>query len=379
MNTKRLSVLFLIPSLQGGGAERVFASLLQYADRNKFSLSLAVVDGRYDVYRELVPKDVEFIDLNCFRIRQAIPKILRLIYQRRPNVVFSTLGHLNLAIAILRPFLPHAVRFVARESNVVSLLSLSYKMPFWWTWAYRCFYKRFDKVICQSYDMKNDLIQTFSLPESKTVVINNPVDIEYIKKMASDKLPSYVCESKALGEDIIHLVAAGRLTHQKGFDLLIRALAICQNHNFFVTILGEGEKRDELQQLAIDHGVAHQMHFIGFQANPFSIIAQADAFVLSSRFEGFPNVILEALACGTPVIATPALGGVREILTGLDGCLVAEEVSADALANALKSFTPGYRVPSEIVRPYRVSFIVSRYEQVLRNVVNSSKHSLRTS
>jgi glycosyltransferase involved in cell wall biosynthesis len=373
MDEKRISVLFLIPSLQGGGAERVFVSLLRHLDRNKFSLSLAVVDARHDVYRELVPKDVEFIDLDCSRVRQALPKILRLIYRRRPNVVLSTLGHLNLALAIIQPLLPRSVRFVARESIVVSLLSLSYKVPFWWNWAYRCFYKRFDKVICQSYDMKNDLIETFGLPESKTVVINNPVDIQYIRKMAADKLPSDLFESNVLGEGKIHLVAAGRLVHQKGFDLLINALAICRNNNFFVTILGDGEARDELLQLSNDLDVAHQIRFVGFQANPFSIIARADAFVLSSRFEGFPNVILEALACGTPIISTPAMGGVREILSGLDGCLITEDVSAGALANALENFTFGYRVPPGLLKPYRSSFIASQYEQVLWNVGYSDK------
>ena len=107
-------------SQRGGGAERVIVTLLRHLNRLDFRLGLAVVDMRGGGYRDDVPEDVEFIDLRCTRVRYALPKIMRLIWQRRPDVVFSTLGHLNLALAMLRPLLPNGVRYIGREACIVS-------------------------------------------------------------------------------------------------------------------------------------------------------------------------------------------------------------------------------------------------------------------
>src|SRR5689334_13406340 len=125
----RRRLLFLIPSLRGGGAERVIVTLLRHLDRAKVCLALAVVDTRDAVYRGDVPEDVEFIDLRCTRVRYALPKILYLIWRRRPDVVFSTLGHLNLALAMLRPLLPGGVRYIGREACIVSANLGGYALP----------------------------------------------------------------------------------------------------------------------------------------------------------------------------------------------------------------------------------------------------------
>jgi len=360
-------ILFLIPSLRGGGAERVIVTLLRHLDRTRFRLALAVVDMRKAAYGGDVPEDVEVIDLGCARVRYALPKIVRLIWRRRPDVVFSTLGHLNLALAIIRPLLPNGVRYMARESNIVSEVIRCGSTPPMWGWAYRHFYRRFDAVVCQSHDMRDDLVENFALPAERTVVINNPVDVDRIRHLALEPLATgFEQENGGDGDARIHLVAAGRLSHQKGVDLLIEALALCGSSRFRLTILGEGPLLGDLVQLAQDKGVAPQVRFVGFQKNPYPFFARADAFVLSSRFEGFPNVILEALACGTPVIALPAPGGIREILEGVDGCRIAGAMSAPALAAILSEVVPGRRRLSEkCVMPYTAHQITLRYERLL--------------
>lgn len=343
----------------------MITTLLRHLDRSKFRLTLAVVDTREAVFLGDVPKDVEFIDLQCSRVRYAVPKIARLIWQRRPDVVFSTLGHLNLALAIIRPFLPNGVRYVARESNVVSEVIRGYRSPPIWKWAYRRFYGRFDTVVCQSRDMRDDLVANFSLPTFKTIVIHNPVDTERIRALAAEPLVTGIemvgCED---GERDINLVAAGRLVHQKGFDLLINALSLCGNPLLRLTILGDGPLRGELEHLAVKRGVAGKVRFVGFQKNPYPFFAQADAFVLSSRFEGFPNVVLEALACGTPVIATPAPGGGREILEGAEGCILAESVTADELAKVIGNWNKAKKSPTvaDAVSPFLIQNIISQYQ-----------------
>lgn len=365
----RRRVLFLIPTLTGGGAERVIVTLLRHLDRSKFQLALAVVDMRDAVFRDDVPQDVELIDLKCSRVRYALPKIMALIWRRRPSVVFTTLGHLNLALAIFRPFLPNSIRYLARETTVVSEGLKSYAHPDWWAWSYCRFYGRFDRVICQSKYMQDDLIAHFGLPADRFVVLNNPVDVEAICRRVCEPLANGLrpVDMSATGENLINLVSAGRLVEVKGFDLLIEALALCGNPNLRLTLLGEGPLRNELETLAKKMGVSEQIRFAGFQQNPYPYFAQADAFVLSSRFEGFPNVVLEALTCGTPVIATPAPGGVREILGDVPGCVVARQLSAASLADAMASFIPGRRIPMTAVAPYLVEKIVKRYASELMN------------
>lgn len=358
MKQGRTRLLFLIPTLTGGGAERVVVTLLQHLDRARFELALAVVDTRDAAFRDEVPADVEFIDLGCRRVRQALPKLVRLLWQRRPDVVMSTLSHLNLALAIVRPLLPGGTRYLARETTVVSKGIAEYSRPQLWAWAYRRYYGRFERVICQSRAMRDDLVTNFALDAMRTVVIHNPVDRARIVAALASPVQSVTPPG------LLRMVAAGRLSGEKGFDLLLDALALTRRRDLHLTILGDGPLRAGLTSRADSLGVADRVRFAGFLRNPYPTIAAADLFVLSSRYEGFPNVVLEALTCGTPVVATPAPGGVREILDGVAGCVVADDVSAEALAAALDRWTPS-RIPRSVVDRYAVATIVARYVEEL--------------
>ncbi len=364
----RRKVLFLIPTLQGGGAERVIVTLLQHLDRSRFQLSLAVVNMHGAVFRHEVPDDVELIDLNCERVRYAVAGIVRLVWRQRPDVMLSTLGHLNLALAMVKPLLPRGVRVIAREASVVSENIRAYRFPAAWAMACRYFYRRLDGVICQSGHMQRDLLSHFNLTSAKTCVIHNPVDIDRVRALAD--MPMAESDWPSQSGFGVHLVAAGRLGPEKGFDLLIEALAMCRNPSLHLTVLGAGSLRLSLLALAAHRGVAQQVSFVGFQKNPYPFFRRADAFVLSSRFEGFPNVVLEALACGTPVISTPAPGGVREIVEGIEGCLLADDMTAESLSRAIQTFvqksaSKQVRVASGVVDPYAAQAIARLYENRL--------------
>jgi glycosyltransferase involved in cell wall biosynthesis len=361
-NSSRTKILFLIPSLAGGGAERVIVNLLRHLDRSKFDLILAVVNMNSAVFLADLPSDVKLVDLECTRVRFAILKIIRLIWKIQPKVVFSTLGHLNLMLAILKPLLPKSIRYLCRETTILSEGLKSYSYPHCWEWGYKSFYTRFDKIICQSRYMRDDLIANFGLPANKLVVINNPVDISRVRDLAAKPITTGILKDD---KHVINLVSVGRLVKVKGFDLLIEALALIANPSIYLTLLGEGPLQQDLQALIKARGLDGQVRFAGFQKNPYAYIAQADAYVLSSRYEGFPNVVLEALACCTPVVATPALGGTQEILEGLEGCLMAKSITAESLAEVLSSFTYGDRLSQDAIRPYEIGHIVALYEQHL--------------
>ncbi len=367
MAARRKHVLFLIPTLTGGGAERVIVTLLHHLDRANFRLTIGVVDKRDAAFLDELPADVRFLDLQASRVRYALPKLIHLIWRLKPDVVFSTLGHLNLALAGIHPVLPKKTRYIARETSVVSKALQDLSAPKAWMWGYRHFFRNLDQIVCQSLDMRDDLAANFSIPVSKLTVINNPVDIERIRKFAEHPADFPFGDDPApTGQKAIHLVTAGRLSGEKGLDILIEAVALSALRRLKVTVLGEGPLRASLEELVHCKGLEHQIRFIGFQRNPYAFMARADAFVLCSRHDAFPNVVLEALACGTPVIATPTPGGIREIALATGGVQMASAVTAEALSAELLRFAEHGRHGTATVglEKFRISKIVQQYEYI---------------
>lgn len=365
VSSRRLHAVFVVPTLHGGGAERVTATLLRHLDRKRFRLSLIIIDGRQAVMRDQVPPDIQYIDLRCDRVRDACIRLPRRLRALRPDVVLATVSHLVLALAMLRPLLPNTVRLIGRETVVLTENLRNYRFPAVWSFLLRRFYPKLDRMICQSQDIRQDLICNWNLPASRAVLINNPVDVKWIRARSREVVDGAFVQQDR--KKMILLVAAGRLVYQKGFDLLLEAIALCADARLRLIILGEGPLEATLRAQAQHLGLADRVLFAGYSANPFPIIAAADAFVLSSRFEGFPNVLLESLVCGTPVIATPAPGGTREILDGISGCKLAVSVSAAELASAIREWVAGpmQRIDRDVVSRYDVSNVVGHYARVL--------------
>jgi glycosyltransferase involved in cell wall biosynthesis len=181
-------------------------------------------------------------------------------------------------------------------------------------------YKKANLIISQTQEMKNEISKYhFSDPE-KIKVIQNPVN----KKLITSKLKGV---TTPFSDDHINIVAAGRLTKQKGFDTLIKAFSIVNkvDSKFKLSILGgfEGEQADELKTLAIELGLADTVSFLGFKSNPYQYFKYADSYVLSSRWEGLPNTVLECLYFGTSVISTNCIPVMEELISdGINGFIV---------------------------------------------------------
>lgn len=357
------SILFVLPSLSGGGAERVITTLLQHLDRSLFRLILVVVNMRDAVYLSNIPSDVEVIDLNGGRVRYAFWKILVTIRARRPDVVFTTLGYLNMALAIMRPLLPSAARYIAREASMASRSMYLHSMPRVMAWLYKRVYKRFDWIVCQSEQMRSDLVQTYDVPLEKIVVIANPIDVDIVKARSLEG-----CSPAEFKSGLFNVVAAGRLSYEKGMDLLLLAISLCGDIPINLVILGEGPLRKDLEQQIIDLKISERVSLVGFQLNPYVYFAHADLFVLSSRVEGFPNVVLEAIACGVPVVATPCAELLDDIVTINGNGWLATDISSTGLAEVLHV---AYKSPRRVVnvRQLRAQFdvreIVGEYEKLL--------------
>ncbi len=321
----RTRVLFALTDLHGGGAQRVVLTLLRHLPRERFELNLALV-SRVGRFADEVPPDVRVYDLGARRVRAAAPRLVALVRELRPFVVFSTLYHMNQLLLLLRPLFPRGTRLVIREGITVSE-ALRRRGGSWLSSRLlRWLYPTADRIVCQCDAMADDLAQNFGVPRAKMTTIYNPLDATRVRRLA------------ALGPNPFadagpgpQLVAMGRLDPQKGFDELIRALPalLAQRPEAQLFLLGEDgdpgrANLRSLEALAGQTGVAGRVHFAGFQENPYPWLAHADLFVLSSRYEGLPNALLEAIAVGCPVVALDRPGGTREILehTGLADRLV---------------------------------------------------------
>jgi glycosyltransferase involved in cell wall biosynthesis len=367
MDQPRRRLHFLLPSLSGGGAERVFLTLASLVDRVRFAPRLILLDNRVADYGGEVPEDLPVTVLGRPRAREAAIDLVRHLHATRPHALFTTLGHMNLLLGAIRPLVPRCTKLIGRETNMVSETIAAGLMPRWARPAYRWLLPGLDHLVCQSAGMQGDLVSNFGYPAARTTVIPNPVDRAAILAKAASQPPPF-----QRADERFRLVAAGNLARVKGFDLLVEAVARCSDLPLEVDILGRGDERDALQAQIHQAGLGERILLRGFQANPYAWFAHADALVLSSRVDSFPNVVLESLACGTPVIALPAPGGIREILANRPECELADTISADALAAALRRWADRgpHRVPSEAVARYEGNAVVRQYESLLHTVIH---------
>jgi len=357
----KLNILFIIPSFRGGGSERVILNILTHINRKTFKSTLALLQKKGPYLSDL-PDDIDVIDLKCSRIRFAGIRIYKLILSIKPDIVMTTLNHLNFLMAILNPFFPRNIVFIARESIISSFYINTTPFTSLSKILYKKFYMNFDKIICQSSDMKNDLIKAFDISYNKITIINNPCDIDRISKLISN------FPKKIKNNNITNLIAVGRLEKQKGFDLLIKAFAKLDPNRFYLTILGQGSEYNNLQELIKGYNLYDRVKMEGFKTNPYKYMTEADIFILSSRYEGFPNVVLEAMACGTPVVAFKCPGGIDEIIIdNVNGFLVKQN-DIDELAEKINKASNFYINPEKIrmsiIQKFSCDKIVSKYEDV---------------
>jgi glycosyltransferase involved in cell wall biosynthesis len=365
MDVRKKKIMFVLPSLDGGGAERVMLTLIEHIDREKFEpiFVLTKKEGRYVHVLDTLPP-MEVIDLDAPQARYAIKKLAKLIWKKKPDIVFSTLGYLNLLIALIRPFFSNKIKFISRESNTVSIENKQEKYPKLFDWLYKKVYNNFNLIITQSRYMRDDLVNNFKTKNEKIVVIYNPVNIEDITKK------SQVIRSGIYPKQKINLLAVGRLSAQKGFDVLIEAMSYLDDR-FHLTILGEGDDEAIHREWVKELGCQEKITMQGFVDNPYVYMKNADLFVLSSRYEGLPNVVLESNVCGTPCVAFNTPGGTAEVIEDGKTGLLVEEFSASALAKAIEQasaleFDKRY-IKEYIQKQFNVKKIVREYE---RNFLN---------
>lgn len=331
----RQRVAFVLADLEAGGAQRVILTVARHLDRDRAAPFLVVVNPWGPLGRDL-PQSLPTHRMNATRLRHAVPGLVRYLRRLRPHVVVTTVSHLNLGMLAVRRFLPPGTRLFVREANTPGVRLQGTAHPKAYRFFYRLLYPRSDGILCNSRHMKEDMAALVPSAAGRIHVVPNPVDVERIRAAARGGDNPFPSEG-------IHLVSVGRLTRQKGYDLLLRAVAAASREaaGLGLTLVGDGPEAAALQGLARELGLQDAVVFAGHRDNPCPFMAHADLFVSSSRYEGSPNAVLESLACGTPVLAFDCPGGTGEILSeGRNGWLVPAEdtgAMADRLVRIVRS------------------------------------------
>lgn len=326
-------IAIVLHDLRGGGAERAMLRVARGLVAAGRRVELVLIKGEGQYLKD-IPIGVTLRVLDCARVSRAIPALADYFRQTRPKAILSALTHMNLAVVAAARLSGISARLVLSERNQISSKARE-AATLWQRALYRSVpmaYRGADRIVAVSNGVAQDLARFGRLPSSKISVIHNPVfddDIELLAQ-ASANHPWF----EPSGPPII--LAAGRLHKQKGFDVLLEAFATARAEiDCRLVIVGEGKERASLLATAERLGLAYDIDLPGFVENPFALMARAGAFVLSSRWEGFPNALVEAMACGAPVIATACPSGPDEILDdGRYGKLVPVD-DPQTLANAL--------------------------------------------
>lgn len=369
METKTLKhVTFVLPSLTAGGAERILINLMLSLDKSKYQTTL-ITCMDHPGLEHLLSQDISHIRLKATSVLKSMIPLRVTLCRLKPCVVISTMAHMNLATLLCSP--PNTP-VIVREAILPSFhfkthpfLSSFLKM------AYRSLYSKAFMVISPSKQIENELCTLMHKHNWAKRILLNFIDLDQIRELIEEAGIKIECgEQKKL-----QLVASGRLHPQKGFERLIRALSISNfSHEWMLNIYGEGTQRVFLQKLIYELGLERKIFLRGHLKDPWVQYASADIFLLPSLSEGLPNVALESLACGTPVLAMAEAGGISEI------ALQAKE-GAVTVANTMQEFMEHLsRTPKQhkqkigqnlLPECYFKTIIIREFEQILEAVPNN--------
>ncbi len=363
MNERRIALL--IPNLACGGAERVMLTLAKGFLQRGYQVDLLLLRAEGELM-DSVPEKVKVVAFGKRKPRQIIFPLVSWLRAHRPAVLLSSLSQLAWVASIACRLSRTATRCVCREENTLSkVLDTVNPLQAWlrlWLLRHCCAGRPF---ICPSLQAAEDLAQNLGASVPQIRMIPNPViDSDFILRVRDEVGHPWF----ASGNHKV-ILAVGRLHRQKGFDSLLDAFAQVwvRRKDARLLILGEGDERSALEQQRHRLGLDGVVEMPGYVANPLPYMAKADVFVLSSRWEGLGNVLIEALACGTRVVATDCPSGPREILEhGRYGRLVPPgdpTTLANALVTALDAKTP--QVSPEWMERYREDQVVMRHLDVM--------------
>jgi N-acetylgalactosamine-N,N'-diacetylbacillosaminyl-diphospho-undecaprenol 4-alpha-N-acetylgalactosaminyltransferase len=311
---KKKKVAIFIISLCAGGAERVVSILLNNL-KEKFDVYLIMLQP---VIEYEIPSDQKIILLDTNASNNALFNILKIPFLSYRYYRFLKKNNIDRSISFLnRPnFIAGFLKKIGWKGKII-LCERTFTSDYYskrkvgdrvGRLLVKKLYSNASLIVCNSKSIETDLRKTFNV-QTNFRTIYNPIDLDDIKKKTSIAASSASKETQSFT-----FITIGRLNYIKNQEMLIEAGSLLRDIDFKIKIIGRGELKENLNKIAIKYNIADRVSIIDYTDNPFTYLTSADCFVLTSNFEGFPNVVLEALACSLPVISTDCKGGIRELL-----------------------------------------------------------------
>lgn len=313
-------ITFFINSLRGGGAERICVVLGNAFVNRGQSVEIVVLHLNNAVLHKELDNRIKLVNLNIKHARFSIIKIFKYILKNKPENILAFNHQLAVLLSFIRIFSRHRFRIISRNISTLSQKNRN-ERSLWHKYIVefftKTFYKTIDFIIAQSEGMLLDLIENYKVPHAKMKVIFNPVN---------PKIENHIrCGSWDRVSRKQYLLCVGRLEKVKSFACAIKVFAkIAPDYkNLRLKFVGDGNQKMFLMQLAAECGYADRIDFEGFQIDTIAYFLQARATVLTSLYEGFPNVLVESIFLGTPVVAFNCPSGPSEIvIDNVNGYLV---------------------------------------------------------
>ena len=315
---KKNKLVFFIPTLSGGGAERVVSELsLNFPASVEQHIVLFENKISYPYKGQIISLGLKSLGsqnffVKPFEIFRRFLRFRKIVVELKPNAVISFLqaNTINILVGLSLPFRKHKV--IISERTATSKIDFIMKGLYGFVnrAVMKFVYRRADVIVAVSEHIKDELGCMFMIDSTRIKVIYNPIDVAKITRLSREKL-----DHPWFAQEVPVIVNVGRLSEQKNQKVLLMALSQIQKEKKCrLLIIGEGVLKEDLQRLAVQLRIDQDVLFLGYQQNPFVYMARSTIFCLSSSFEGFPNALAEAMAAGCPVIAFDCPSGPREIL-----------------------------------------------------------------
>lgn len=355
------SLAILVSFSGDGGVERMIANLCaEFVKHVTVDLLAMKLEGGH---ASRIPEGVNIIPLKARHSLTSVNEVTEYLKRAKPDALLAAKDRAGrAAVRAVAKAGTSTPLFIRLGTNLSAALESKSRFNRWLrTSPMRGVYSKVQGVIAVSEGVKADTLKITGLPENRVHVIRNPVITPRLEEQAAEAVPHDWLQRKPLPV----IVGMGRLTKQKGFDTLLRAFAEIQDGTpARLILLGEGQDRDDLLELAEELHVSERLLLAGFQRNPYAWLARADLFALSSNWEGSPNALTEALALGVPSVSTDCPSGPAELLAaGRYGPLVPVG-DVEALASAIRITLRAPKPPPvlrEAVAEYRADLSARRY------------------
>lgn len=344
-------VFFIVSSLAAGGAERVFWLISQAFDKSKYDVSIVLFNSN-NAFFSMNLEGVRVIDLKTIKASLSFPKLYKLVNKERPHAIFGTGNHINFLISFVSFFvkIPY---IIARPSSISAEIhrfsNTKGKMFDKFT---KLFFRKFDRIICQSDEIRHSLSKVYRIDLSKMVVIPNPVVVSPLIKNSTANN---------------RLIIVGRLTEVKGHRRLLDIFSMLPEA-YSLSMAGDGELKNQLIEKASNLNIGSRIQMLGQVSNVVDVIANHDVLVLTSYTEGFPNVVLESLSVGVPVV-TFRVGGVSNFVVNDFNGYIVEQDDLIGFKNAIEKACSKEWKYSEIKMDIQTRFslekVVSMYQDLI--------------